>query len=223
MALLAAIGILAGASVAYEILLTRLFSILLWHHFAYMIISVALLGIGASGTFLAFAREMLTARFTEAFAGCAIQSAGGHLGSRSAAPSRADLWAPGAAILSGWDSYRTGLHCLRKPDRCNLSRRPDWRRVGHASYQRAAIYPPATGLSACCSWARCHRRIARGLGRQASPVGSRHCRSRGDLGGSLAQFVAGAATVALQGHEHRAHSARCAGFNRAVESNCKHH
>jgi hypothetical protein len=71
-ALLAAIGVLAGASVAYEILLTRLFSILLWHHFAYMIISVALLGIGASGTFLAFARGFLATHFTMAFVGCAI-------------------------------------------------------------------------------------------------------------------------------------------------------
>src|SRR5918993_3021595 len=72
MALLAAIGILAGASVAYEILLTRLFSILLWHHFAYMIISVALLGIGASGTFLAFAGGILAPRFTLVFASCAV-------------------------------------------------------------------------------------------------------------------------------------------------------
>ena len=80
MALLAAIGILAGASIAYEILLTRLFSILLWHHFAYMIISVALLGIGASGTFLAFAREMLTPRFTETFAGCAMLFAASAIG-----------------------------------------------------------------------------------------------------------------------------------------------
>ncbi|MDF2689657.1 MAG: spermidine synthase, partial [Microvirga sp.] len=72
MARLAAIGILAGASIAYEILLTRLFSILLWHHFAYMIISVALLGIGASGTVLAFARGALAPRFTVAFIGCAV-------------------------------------------------------------------------------------------------------------------------------------------------------
>jgi hypothetical protein len=72
MALLAAIALIAGASIAYEILLTRLFSILLWHHFAYMIISVALLGIGASGTFLAFAREFLAPRFTAVFAGCAV-------------------------------------------------------------------------------------------------------------------------------------------------------
>ena len=92
MALLAAIGILAGASIAYEILLTRLFSILLWHHFAYMIISVALLGIGASGTFLAFAREMLTPRFTETFAGCAMLFAASAIGGlRAAVLMRASL------------------------------------------------------------------------------------------------------------------------------------
>ncbi|MDQ4059586.1 MAG: SAM-dependent methyltransferase [Pseudomonadota bacterium] len=81
MALLAAVGILAGASIAYEILLTRLFSILLWHHFAHMIISVALLGIGASGTVLAFARDGLARRFTPVFTGCAalfaVSAAGG--------------------------------------------------------------------------------------------------------------------------------------------------
>src|SRR5919107_6187415 len=72
MALLAAVGILAGASIAYEILLTRLFSILLWHHFAHMIISVALLGIGASGTALAFLRDVLASRFTLVFTACAV-------------------------------------------------------------------------------------------------------------------------------------------------------
>lgn len=72
MALLAAIAILAGAAIALEILLMRLFSILLWHHFAYMIISVALLGIGASGTFLVFAKGFLARRFTAAFAGFGI-------------------------------------------------------------------------------------------------------------------------------------------------------
>jgi len=40
------------ASLAYEITLTRIFSIALWYHFAFMIISIAMLGIGASGTFL---------------------------------------------------------------------------------------------------------------------------------------------------------------------------
>ncbi|MGB5728920.1 MAG: spermidine synthase, partial [Thiogranum sp.] len=37
----------------------RLFSIIQWHHFAYMIISLALLGYGASGTFLAFVQARL--------------------------------------------------------------------------------------------------------------------------------------------------------------------
>jgi hypothetical protein len=72
-ALRAAISILAGAAVAHEILLVRLFSILLWHHYAYMIISVALLGIGASGTALAATRGALTSsRFTMVFVGCAV-------------------------------------------------------------------------------------------------------------------------------------------------------
>ena len=72
MPLLLAISVLAAAVVAYEILLTRLFSIILWHHFAYMIISVALLGFGASGTFLAFARTWASARFTPVFAAFAV-------------------------------------------------------------------------------------------------------------------------------------------------------
>jgi len=46
------IALLSATALAYEILLTRLFSIIQWHHFAYMIISLALLGYGASGTFL---------------------------------------------------------------------------------------------------------------------------------------------------------------------------
>src|SRR5439155_1551058 len=50
---LAAIALLSAAALGYEILLMRLFSIILWHHFAYMMISVAMLGYGAGGTFVA--------------------------------------------------------------------------------------------------------------------------------------------------------------------------
>ena len=67
MPILLAVSALSAAVIGYEILLTRLFSIVLWHHFAYMIISVALLGIGASGTFLSFTRPWLEARFAGAF------------------------------------------------------------------------------------------------------------------------------------------------------------
>jgi len=40
------------ASLSYEIALMRAFSISLWYHFAFMVISIAMLGIGASGTAL---------------------------------------------------------------------------------------------------------------------------------------------------------------------------
>lgn len=62
-----AIAMLSAAALAYEVLLTRLFSITLWNHFAYLIISAALLGYGASGTFLALTRERLEPRFGAVF------------------------------------------------------------------------------------------------------------------------------------------------------------
>jgi SAM-dependent methyltransferase len=59
--------VLSGTALGYEILLTRLFSIIHWHHFASMVISLALLGYGASGTFLTLAERWLAGRFTAAF------------------------------------------------------------------------------------------------------------------------------------------------------------
>lgn len=59
----AAVALISGAILAYEILLMALFSLIQWHHFAYMVVSVALLGFGASGTFLVFTRHWLEARF----------------------------------------------------------------------------------------------------------------------------------------------------------------
>ena len=44
--------LLSASTLAYELALMRAFSLTLWHHFAYMVISIALLGFGASGTFL---------------------------------------------------------------------------------------------------------------------------------------------------------------------------
>ncbi len=45
--------LISAAVLADEVVLVRAFSIGLWHHFAYMVISIALLGFGASGTLLA--------------------------------------------------------------------------------------------------------------------------------------------------------------------------
>ncbi|MEK1891445.1 MAG: SAM-dependent methyltransferase, partial [Phyllobacterium sp.] len=65
------ISLISAATLAYEVLLMRLFSIIQWHYFAYMIISIALLGFGASGTFVAFARRPLFERYPAAFAASA--------------------------------------------------------------------------------------------------------------------------------------------------------
>lgn len=62
-----AISLLAASVLAYEVLLTRLFSIVLWHHFAYMIISAAMLGYGASGTLLTLLKEKIAAHFGAAY------------------------------------------------------------------------------------------------------------------------------------------------------------
>ncbi len=64
----AAISLVSASALAYEVLLTRLFSIVQWHHFAYMAISIALLGYGASGSFLALFQDRLRPRFTAVFA-----------------------------------------------------------------------------------------------------------------------------------------------------------
>jgi spermidine synthase len=61
------IALLSASALSYEILLIRLFSIIQWHHFAYMIISLSLLGYGASGMFLSLARDWLRPRFAVAF------------------------------------------------------------------------------------------------------------------------------------------------------------
>jgi len=63
-----AIATLSAAVLAYEVLLMRLLAIVQWHHFAYMVISIALLGFGASGTFLALTQDRLKPRFVLAFA-----------------------------------------------------------------------------------------------------------------------------------------------------------
>jgi len=57
------IALISASALAYEVLLMRLFSIIQWHHFAYMIISLALLGYGVSGVFLTLNRDRLTHHF----------------------------------------------------------------------------------------------------------------------------------------------------------------
>ena len=62
-----AVAVISAAILAYEVLLVRLFAIVQWHHFAYMAISVALLGFGVSGAFLAVFKDWVEHRAAAAF------------------------------------------------------------------------------------------------------------------------------------------------------------
>ncbi|HTQ80473.1 MAG TPA: hypothetical protein VMM92_10790, partial [Thermoanaerobaculia bacterium] len=46
------VGLVAMATLLFEVTLTRVFAVMMWHHFAYMIVSLALLGFGAAGSLL---------------------------------------------------------------------------------------------------------------------------------------------------------------------------
>ncbi|MCL4691429.1 MAG: SAM-dependent methyltransferase [Candidatus Hydrogenedentes bacterium] len=63
-ALHAGILIISAVGIAYQIVLMRVFTIGQWHHFAYMVISIAMLGFGLSGTLLALAKSRLRGRET---------------------------------------------------------------------------------------------------------------------------------------------------------------
>ncbi len=58
-----AIALISAAVLAYEVLLMALFTLTQWHHFAYLVVSIALLGFGASGSLLVYAAPRLTGRF----------------------------------------------------------------------------------------------------------------------------------------------------------------
>ncbi|MFO7958652.1 MAG: hypothetical protein R6X33_16305 [Candidatus Brocadiia bacterium] len=59
----AAVFLQAAAILALELVLMRCFSVARWHHFSYLVIGAALLGFGASGTFLTFLGDRLERRF----------------------------------------------------------------------------------------------------------------------------------------------------------------
>ncbi|MHB8788897.1 MAG: spermidine synthase family protein [Desulfobulbaceae bacterium] len=54
-----ALFLLSGGLIAFQLEQMQLLALLQWHHFAYLVISVALLGFGAAGTCLALFRETL--------------------------------------------------------------------------------------------------------------------------------------------------------------------
>jgi len=54
--------LVSAALISYQLLLVKMFSIQYWYHFAYLIISIALLGFGASGTCIVLFQERLKNR-----------------------------------------------------------------------------------------------------------------------------------------------------------------
>ncbi len=46
------VALTSGAAIAAQVAFTRVFAISLWHHFAYLVIGIALLGFGAAGSYL---------------------------------------------------------------------------------------------------------------------------------------------------------------------------
>lgn len=61
------IGMISAAIIAFQLALMQILSCVQWYHFAYMIISIALLGFGAAGTFLTFFREKLLQNYSRIF------------------------------------------------------------------------------------------------------------------------------------------------------------
>lgn len=57
---------------AYEILLMHLFSIIQYHHYGYLVIGLALLGYGASGSFLSIGQTWLTAHYHSCYTAAII-------------------------------------------------------------------------------------------------------------------------------------------------------
>src|SRR6202521_6312791 len=69
-ALLAGIGLSSFAALLLELALTRLFSVVLFYHFAFLAISIALLGLGAGGVFAYLFKTKLAGFSTRNLAAC---------------------------------------------------------------------------------------------------------------------------------------------------------
>lgn len=57
------IAILSASIIAFQLVLIQILEFTQWYHFAYMVISIAMLGFGASGTFIALFRKWLHNNF----------------------------------------------------------------------------------------------------------------------------------------------------------------
>jgi hypothetical protein len=73
--------LLSSATLLFEITLTRVFSVAQWYHFAFMVVSLALLGFGASGSLLSLFPRLINKQLNHLMAICAALFSLGCLGS----------------------------------------------------------------------------------------------------------------------------------------------
>ena len=65
--------LLSAATLLFEITITRVFSVAQWYHFAFMVVSLALLGFGASGSFLSLFLHLVRRNLNHLLAVCAAE------------------------------------------------------------------------------------------------------------------------------------------------------
>ncbi len=69
------VTLLAASLLGFEVSLMRVLLVAGWHHFAFLLISVALLGFGASGTALYLSRRWVCRHAAPALVGLALATA----------------------------------------------------------------------------------------------------------------------------------------------------
>ena len=105
--LLLGLSLLSAAALTFEINLTRLFSVAQFYHFAFMIVSLALLGLGASGTLLAIfphlGRHNPLSGFRWLALGCGFSMLVAYLLTN---------WLPFDSFSIAWDTRQVGILVL---------------------------------------------------------------------------------------------------------------
>ncbi len=92
-----AIGLLSAALIAFQLVLMQLFSIVQWHHFAFMVISLALMGFGTAGTILSLWERWLLKHYSRAVPLLCFLSG---------------ITMPAVVLLSGTESLRLDIYLL---------------------------------------------------------------------------------------------------------------
>ena len=99
-----ALFLLSTATLAFEINLTRLFSVAQFYHFAFMVVSLALLGFGAGGTFLAIYPRLAKGSSVGTFSNLALATSASML-----VAYLITNWIPFDSFSIAWDRRQFGI------------------------------------------------------------------------------------------------------------------